>query len=76
MHLRRDIIDLSLVNVDKGYTVLRSEATPLRIEAALEVSSSTGFVGSYSILMFSMDELEVPDKLDPLDIDRSDLTLT
>jgi hypothetical protein len=51
--------------------------TPFKIEAAVEVSSSTVFGGSISILTYPTEELlVVPDKLDPLDMDRSVLTRT
>lgn len=58
-------------------TVRRSVATPFNIDAAFEVSSSTVVVGSSSILTSPTDAvLVVPEKLDPADIDRSDLTGT
>jgi len=58
-------------------TVRRSIDTPFNIDAALDVSSSTVLVGSSSIFTFPAYELfVVPDRLDALDIDRSDLTGT
>jgi len=54
--------------VSNSSTFRGSMDTPFSMDAAFDVSSST------SILIFEMDVLVVPDKLDPVDMDRSVLT--